>query len=214
MSDALVGSRFRLIYKIVPMREEHLNGVVRLQKLAFPAPFDESLLWQRWHLERHLEIFPEGQFVALFGQQVVGSCSNTLISEEHYQAHLCWEETVGGYELSTFTPHGTTLYGLDISVHPAFRRIGIGRTFYTERKKLVKTMNLKRFATACRLPDYSRKCEEFAHDSYVKAVQEGELEDRSLTPLLRYDVQVIEIIRDYMEDPESGNAAALLEWAA
>ena len=36
--------------------------------------------------------------------------------------------------------------------------------------------------------------------------------DRVLTPLLRYNLTFIETHESYMEDEESGNAAALLEW--
>lgn len=203
-----------MMFRLEQMKLEHIPGIIELQYLAFPAPFDPDLLWRPEHIQRHLELFPEGQFVAMQDEYVIGSCSNTLISEENFQAHLNWEETVGGYELSTFDPNGTTLYGLDISVHPAYRRIGIGRAFYRERKKLVSSKKLKRFGTACRMPDYKSVSSRFTVHEYAKSVSERQLTDRSLTPLLRYDVTYLGVIENYMDDAESGNSGALLEWAA
>ncbi len=188
----------------------HLEGVVALQTLCFPPPFDPGLLWNEEHLKMHLELFPRGQFVALDGDLVVASCSNTLISEENWIQHRSWDETVGGYFLSTFDPQGTTVYGLDISVHPDYRRQGIARALYQARFQLVKS-RFTRYGTACRLP-------EFVHNHFptpelfASAVARGEVTDRTLTPLLKMGLTMTDVLTNYMDDPESGNAAALLEW--
>ncbi len=112
------------------MGPEDVEAVAALQREAFPPPFSEELLWQPEHLYRHLELFPEGQFVALAEEEVIGSCSNTLISEEGWQRHSSWDETVGGPLLKSFNRGGGTLYGLDITVSPRRRRLGIGRALY------------------------------------------------------------------------------------
>jgi len=197
------------------MRPEDVAAAVALQRAAFPPPFSEDLLWQASHLHRHLELFPEGQWIAWVGDQVAGSCSNTLISEERWNAHASWVETVGGPYLEGFDPDGTTLYGLDITVHPDFRRIGVGRAFYRERYGLVQRLGLTRYGTACRLPDF--RAYEAANpgatpESYASAVASGEANDRTLTPLLRYGLAYRGIIEDYMEDYESADSAAMLEW--
>ena len=59
-----------------------VESAAALQSLAFPPPFPQDLLWQPEHLKRHLVLFPSGQFVADVGNQIIGSCSNTVISEE------------------------------------------------------------------------------------------------------------------------------------
>ncbi len=193
------------------MQPEHFDGVITLQKEAFPPPFDEDLLWQKGHLESHLDKFPQGQFVAINNGIVVGSCSNTIIEEDTYQKHLSWEETVGGYSLETFSRIGSTLYGLDISVHPNSRGLGIGRKFYEIRKGLVPLKGLTRYATACRLPDFLASHSPSLRE-YIEDVRLGTRTDRTLTPLLRYGLTVVDVLENYMQDVESGNGAALLEW--
>jgi len=193
----------------------HVEGVVALQRACFPAPFPEELLWQTAHLERHIDLFPEGQFVALLGDEVIASASATLISEARWNAHLNWDATVGGPLLATFDPAGSTLYGLDISVHPAHRGLGLGRRLYEARFDLVRSGRASRYGTACRLPgyrDFALANPGITVEQYADSVVKDLIQDRTLTPLLRYRLTYLTVIRDYMEDYESQNSAALLEW--
>lgn len=193
------------------LSQSELAGVVALQRACFPPPFPENLLWNAGHLERHLVVFSEGQFVALIDGIVVGSASSLIITEGHYQAHQDWETTVGGHFLNAHDPSGTTLYGADISVHPDFRGHGVGRALYEARKDLVRALRLKRYATACRLPGYLDSGFETVEE-FVDAVIRGETTDRTLTPLLKYGMTCVGVAHDYMQDEESANAAAMLEW--
>lgn len=195
---------------VLPMSFADLESVVALQRVCFPAPFPEELLWTHEHLKLHIELFPAGQFVALSGRKIVGSASNTRISEANFQGHRDWEATVGGPFLSTYDPDGTTLYGLDISIHPQFRRKGVGRRIYEERFRFVRENGLFRYATGCRLPDFGASGLEL--EAFLKEVEARNREDRTLTPLLRYGLILVGGIENYMEDEESRNCAALLEW--
>lgn len=201
--------------EIRPLHPDDVDGAVALQVACFPPPFDPELLWKREHLLRHLELFPEGQFVAVAEGRVIGSCSNTLVSDAVWNSHASWDETVGGPFLDNFDPLGSTLYGLDISVHPEARGQGLAKRLYAARFELVRSRGLARYGTACRLPDWrawSGAHSGADHDSYVAAVQRGETTDRTLSPLLRIGLTPLGVLHHYMEDWESGNAAALLEW--
>lgn len=189
-----------------------IEGVVALQRECFPAPFPEELLWQAAHIARHIEIFPGGQWVAEHEGQIVASCTNLLISEEHWQAHLNWEETVGGHFLTAHQPAGTTLYGVDVSVSPDWRGQGLGRRMYKARFEFVRQHALSRYGTAVRMPDYLVQAQRQSPQAYAEAVVAGTLSDRTLTPLLRMGTQFIGVIENHMDDEESGHAAAILEW--
>jgi len=194
---------------------EDLDGAVALQRACFPAPFPEEFLWRSEHLLSHIELFPEGQFVATESSQVIGSASNCLISEANWRSHQSWDRTVGGPFLRHHDPLGTTLYGLDISVHPAWRGKGVGRALYGARFKLVRDKGLTRYGTACRIPGYlewSRSASDPTPEKYAAEVGANRVADRTLTPLLRYGLRLLDVIHDYMDDEESANCAALLEW--
>jgi len=197
--------------RISPMGEEHLDGVVELQKLVFPPPFSDELHWDVEYLQIHLDVFPEGQWVALDGNSVIGSCSNCRTSEERWKSHRNWWEAVDGPSIQGFDPNGSTLYGMDIGVHPKYRQQGIGRLFYERRFLYVEEQAMTRFGTACRIPDYSHH-RGLSLEAYVEGVVEERLTDRTLTPLLRYGLTCLGVKRDYLPDPESDDAAAGLEW--
>lgn len=200
------------------MAPEDIKGAVALQKACFPPPFSQDLLWNHEHLERHTDIFPIGQFVALAHPNlVIGSASSCLITEGAWQAHGSWSETVGGPFIQNHDPQGSTLYGLDISVHPEWRRYGVGRALYEARFTLVDNLNLSRYGTGCRVPGYSKwaaASDNRAVEDYCEQVAAGKLTDRTLTPLLKFGLKFVCVVHDYMEDEESKNAAALLEWTA
>lgn len=195
---------------IRPMRLEDVEAVVGLQAAAFPPPFPQEYHWDPESIVSHLEHFPEGQWVAVEGERVVGSCSNTIVTETRWQAHGSWIETVGDYMLRNFTGEGDTLYGMDITVHPDARRRGVGRAFYETRYAFCRERGLRRYGTGCRMPDY-RASGVPTVEEYAEAVVRGERTDRTLTPLLRYGLTFVTVVRDYMRDDESANAGALLE---
>lgn len=201
---------------IRPMRPEDVPVAVELQKVAFPPPFREDYHWDPEHLLHQIEVFPEGQFVAEVDGKVVGSCDNCIVSEARWQEHASWGRTVGGPFIRNHDPNGSTLYGLDITVHPSVRRTGVGRAFYERRFAMVRERpNLVRYGTGVRIPDYRATAE--AHpgltpEEYARAVAEGRFADRTLTPMLRYGLRLLDVIHNYMPDEESMNSAALLEW--
>jgi len=194
------------------MTPADVDGVVALQAAAFPPPFPQEYHWQAHHIRSHIQRFQIGQFVADADGQIVGSCSNTVISEAKWQAHGSWIETVGDPGIKAFDMQGTTLYGLDITVHPAYRRQGMGRAFYEERYKLCRAAGFTQYGTGCRMPDF-RASGVASVEEYAKEVVAGIRNDRTLTPLLRYGLSFIAVVRGYMEDFESDNAGALLERA-
>ncbi len=200
---------------VVTLEGRFVEGVVGLQRACYPEPFPEELLWRTEHLVRHLAVFPEGQFVALVGDEVVGSASALLIGDAQWDAHTDWETTTGGHSFAAHDPEGKTLYGADVSVRPDLRGRGVGRALYEARFDLVRQRGLARYGTACRLPDW-REWALARRDStkalYALAVVRGEARDRTLTPLLRYGLRYRGVIEGYMDDEESGDAAALLEW--
>lgn len=190
---------------------EDFEGVAALQRACFPEPFPLELLWNPNHLRRHNEMFPQGQFVAILNSEVVASCTNILISNERWEAHLAWEDVTGGLMLSKHEPGGQTLYGIDISVHPDHRGKGIARQLYQMRFDLVRALDLSRYGTVCRMPDFSIS----GHadpSNYAELVVKGTMSDRTLTPLLKMGLTYEGVVSGYMDDEESGNAGAILSW--
>lgn len=192
------------------MLHQDIDGVLALQRACFPEPFPEDALWQRHHLEAHLATMPGCQFVAFLDGLIVGSASACRIPNEIWDAHLPWEQSLGGFTFDAADPCGQTLYGADISVHPGFRGRGIARQLYQARFDFVRDHKLERYGTACRIPDC--KASGLTPANFAQDVSNGNLTDRTMTPLLRMGLTYLGVVENYMEDEESLDAAALLEW--
>lgn len=197
--------------EILPMEASHFSEVLVLQQICFPEPFPQSSLWTESQLHHHRQVFPAGQLVAVRDEQVMGSCSNLVISDSNFSARQSWQQTVGGPLMESHSSQGSTLYGADISVHPDYQRKGVGRALYEARFALVESLALTRFATACRMPDFLKSNIGDVRD-YARLVASYARVDRTLTPLLRVGLIFVDVIEAYMPGVESGDAAALLVW--
>ncbi len=196
-------------FRVRLARREDIGGIVDLQRACFPAPFPEELLWQPEHIQAHIERFPEGQLVAESRSQIVASGTNMRLSEADWKAHRSFEETTGGLFLTAHDPTGTVLYGIDISVHPQFRKMGIARAIYAERFELARRLG-GYYATVCRMPGFRESGLREPSD-YAWKVAKGLAEDSTITPLLRIGLEYKGVLENYMDDPESGHAGAILE---
>lgn len=197
------------------MQSKHIPGAVALQRACFPEPFPLEALWSTDHLAQHLLVFPQGQFVIVGIEGVLATASNLVISEGAWQRHASWEETTGGFEFKNHDPNGSTLYGADISVHPEFRGRGLARMLYRARFDLVRQLGLARFGTACRIPDWhawSKSNPTGSQIDYCQMVLSGDTTDRTMTPLVKMGLSFVGVAEKHMDDPESGDAAAILEW--
>ncbi len=197
------------------MTPDDFDEVVALQRACFPEPFPADSLWQASHLANHVRQFPDGQSVAIDSQNgaVIGSVTNMRQTLGNWESHLDWESATGGLELPNHAPDGEVLYGIDISIHPDYRRQGVGRKLYEKRYELVKELGLIKYGTVCRIPDFASWAAERGRlpNAYVQEVRTGQTTDRTLTPLLALGLSYQGFIARYMEDEESGHFGVILE---
>ncbi len=194
------------------MTVSDIPQIVELQKKSFPIMAAEGVYWKPEQLKSHLQIFPEGQFVAEYNGKIVGSCSSLIVSlEQEYKDHS-WMEICGDSHMKNHNPRGDTLYGADVSAHPDFRRLGIATKLYDARKNLAIKLNLKRIIAGGRLINYCEHAKELTPEEYVKKVKRHEIREPVLSFQLRNGFKFIKILPNYMKDPSSLNYATFIEW--
>jgi predicted amidohydrolase/GNAT superfamily N-acetyltransferase len=186
-----------------------LPGVVELQARVFP----EMLKWTTEELKQHLSVFPAGQMVAVDEQgSILGSASSLIIDWDDYAESAKWSSITGYGTFCTHNPLGKTLYGADMCVDPRARRRGVGSLFYEARKRMVKERGLKRLLTGGRIPGYSGVAQSMSPQEYVAEVVRGRKKDPTLSFQLANGLIVLDVVPEYLEDPESRGYATLLEW--
>ena len=67
---------------------QDIDGIIELQEKSFPSMFEEGSVWKDYHLKSHIDIFPEGQFCAIYKDKIIGSSSSLIVKlESEYEIH-------------------------------------------------------------------------------------------------------------------------------
>lgn len=188
-----------------------LPGITELTSAVYP----ESRPWSSDQLWHHLDVFPEGQFVAVTdADKVVGMAASLVILWDDYDAKMNWREFTASGTFANHDPeHGRTLYGAEVMVHPEYQRRGIGQMLYAARRELAQRMGLLRIRAGARLRGYHAHAEEMSAEQYVACVVRGKCVDPTLSFQLRNGFHVLAVVSDYLRhDPESLGYAAIIEW--
>lgn len=185
-------------------------GIIRCQRAAYPS-FPESGLCNRRHLRLQLRAFPEGQFVAVRGKEVVGYATALIVRMDEESPWYSYSEITGNGTFSCHDPTGDTLYGADIAVHPDVRGRGVAGLLYDARRRLLKRFNLRRFVAGGRIPGYRRYAGRMTPEEYVDGVVRGELKDMALNAHLKAGFRVKGVHMGYLRDDQSLDYATFLE---
>ncbi len=192
---------------------QDIKGVIELQIESFPSMLEEGSVWRDYHLKSHIEIFPEGQFCAIYNGKIIGSSSSLIVKlESNYETHT-FGQVSGNSLFTTHSPaEGDSLYGADVSVHPSFRRLGVASKLYNKRKELAIKLNLRRIIAGGRLINYYKYADKLSPEEYVQEVLDKKLTDPVLTFQLRNGFKFIKILPNYIKDSRSLNNATFIEW--
>ncbi|MDP2318405.1 MAG: GNAT family N-acetyltransferase [Acidobacteriota bacterium] len=199
-------------FEIVNTRPEHFDGIIALCE----AVYQGSAPWSRAQLTSHLEVFPEGQFVAIErgSGRVVGIAASLIVLWDDYEFTYDWRAfTANGYFTNHDPAAGRTLYGAEVMSDPACRGGGIGKALYRARRELVERLGLLRIRAGARLRGYHRYAAAMSAEEYTLKVVRGELSDPTVSFQLAQGFHVMAVVEGYLRhDPESLGYAAVIEW--
>ncbi|MEX0690271.1 MAG: GNAT family N-acetyltransferase [Gemmatimonadales bacterium] len=193
-----------------PTTDADIAGIVALCR----AVYRESPPWSAEQLLGHLEVFSEGQLVAVAETgTVVGMAASLRLRWADYQEQANWRAFTARGTFRNHDPAGPTLYGAEVMVHPDYQRRRIGQRLYRARRALARSLGVLRIRAGARLRGYHRHADQLSPEAYVRAVVRGELRDPTLTFQLREDFHVFAVVEGYLlHDPDSLGWAALIEW--
>jgi len=198
-------------YRIDTIRPRYAAALEQLQRDCFPTLGADELM-RAEHFLNHCRLFPEGNFVARHGARVIGLGSGFLIDFDFEQPQHSFQDIIDGGYYSAHDPGGDWYYGGDISVHPDFRRRGVGSLLYHARMKIVKRLNRRGIVAGGLIPGYAEHKSLLTPQAYVDKVVAGELYDSTLSFQLNRGFAVRGLLRDYIEDDASDNWATLIVW--
>lgn len=182
------------------MTEDDFDSVVAIQLACFPG----MKPWAREQIASQLTLFPEGQMVIEIDDAIVASASCLMLdSSSHSEWHDWKLSTDNGY-IRNHDPQGDVLYGIEIMVSPAFRKMKLSRRLYDARKHVARARNLKGIMIGGRIPGYGAHAAAMSASEYVQQVIRKDLIDPVLTPQLSNGFVLKGLIPDYLPaDSES-----------
>ncbi|MCM3748937.1 GNAT family N-acetyltransferase [Paenibacillus pasadenensis] len=191
---------------------EDAEALIEVQRLSFPPPYPEELLWSREQLAQHVSRFPEGALCAVIGGKIIGSMTGMRVHSSGEHEHLSWAEATDDGFIRNHVSDGDTLYVVDICIVPEYRQTGLGKWLMQTMYETVVHLGISRLLGGGRLPGYHRHAAAMSAEAYVAAVLTGELRDPVLTFLLRCGRTPAGIASNYLDDEESCGYAAMMEW--
>ncbi|MGF2616027.1 GNAT family N-acetyltransferase [Rossellomorea vietnamensis] len=187
-------------------------GLIRVQQESFPPPFPSDLWWNEEQLSNHIKLFPEGALCIEVEGEIAGSITGMITCFDPAKINHSWSELTGNGYINTHEPNGNALYIVDIGVSPKYRGLGLGKALMNSMYEVVIQLRLQQLIGGGRMPGYGKAANKMSAAEYLEAVVKGELHDKVISFLLRCGRLPVGVIPDYIEDEESRNYAALMEW--
>lgn len=194
---------------VVSTDPSHAHQLEHLQDLCFPSLAPEQR-FRAPHYLRHLELFPDGQFVVLDGDLVVGMTSTIRLDFDFDHLDHTFDDIIQGGWLTSHQPMGAWLYGADIGTHPDHRRRGIARALYAARHSTVRRLGLRGQVTVGMLAGFAAVKDRMTIDAYYEAVRSGTMTDPTVSAQRKVGFQMRALVRDYLHDPICDDCGACL----
>ncbi len=192
---------------VTQITAEYAERLGDLQQRVFPTLAAEELM-QPKHYLRHIEIFPEGQFLVLDGEKVVGA--TTTIRYHYSEKHHTFLDISDNLWMTSHEPDSEWLYGMDVGVDTSYRKMGIARELYRARHWLCAELNLAGQMTVGMLNGYADYPETISVEDYFAKVKAGEVADKTVSVQQKIGFKIMSLMENYLDDPQCGNAGALL----
>jgi len=188
---------------------EHAQALERLQTGCFPTLADAQR-FKAAHYLRHVELFPDGQFVALDGDRVVGATSTLRLHVDFDHVDHTFADIIQVGWLTSHEPAGDWLYGADLGVDPAYRGRGIATALYAARQETVWRLGLRGQVTAGMISGYGAVKDRMAAQAYYDGVVSGHINDPTLSIQLGVGFEPRALLANYLNDPVCDNYAVLI----
>ena len=182
-----------------------------LERTAFSHTEPEYLISEDG-FRANARTFPEGFFVCVDGERVVGQGGGIFLDFDFAHPEHSIDVITGEHQCANHDPKGAWYYGTDLAVHPDYRKRGIGRKLYELRKDLVRRYDRRGIIAGGQIPGFADHKQTLSSAEYVQKVVAGELYDPTLSFQLENGFEVRCVLENYVRDPTTDNWSALIVW--
>ncbi len=194
---------------VLQSRAEHAAQLEELQRICFPT-LDDAERFKAPHYLKHIELFPDGQFVVLDRDRVVGATTTLRLHFDFDHVDHTFADIIQGGWLTSHEPDGDWLYGADVGVHPDYRGRGLATALYAARQETVWRLGLKGQVTAGMIPGYGAVKDRIPAQDYYRDVVAGVVRDSTLSMQIGVGFEPRALLANYLNDPVCDNYSVLL----
>ena len=184
------------------------EAAAALEQICHPSIQDSSLLLAD-DVAVHVDTFHDGNWVATVGGDIIGISLS-------WRLDFDFDEPIHRFEdvddPRLHRADGPWLYGLDTSVHPDYRGLGVGAGFYDLRRNYVTEQQLRGIILGGMVPGYEPVQHQMSIEHYVAQVVAGERYDATLSFQLKQGFTVEGILPGYVAGNIGDGVATLLVW--
>lgn len=196
---------------IRPTQAKHAPQLEQLQEICFPTIVPEQLIRAKHYLH-HIEMFPEGQFVALDGRRVVGMSSTIRINFDFEKPYHTYDDLLQEGWMTAHNPQGEWLYGMDMGVHPDYRGKGIAKALYRARmENVVRPCGLKGMLLGGMLRGYGVFKGQMTAEEYYAKVLEKEIGDPTISAQMSVGFEPVCLLPEYIYATACDNWGVLMK---
>ncbi len=205
-------------YTIINSLPEHAEQQTALMERVYGVKQDEpdSELFSPAQFRRHIELFPHGQFVALYQGRVIGLTVSMMLPFDPAKPFIePWFTTIDNGWLHKHDPTADWMYGVESCVDNDFHSRGIGGALMDARFNVARDLNLRGMVAGSGLISYRQNTEKYGPikpDDYIRRVVAGELFDTNLTKQIKKGFKPLAVIPNYLRDSESMGWGAVIVW--
>jgi GNAT superfamily N-acetyltransferase len=200
--------------RIIPSASEYAEQMEDLMHTAYGTTrADPHQVFTAAMFRHHLEVFPEGQFIALDGDRVVGLTVSARTQYDPQQPPMeSWWESAGRGWLR-HDPLGEWLHGVESVVHPDYRSHGVGGRLMAARFAVAQALNLRGMVAGSAIIGYAQVNESVSVEAYVRGVVSGVYFDANLSKQIRKGFRPLTPIPGFLDDePETRGYGVLMVW--
>jgi len=182
-----------------------VEGIVELDRRVWASyPTTQECIRSR------IEIFSEGNFVALIGDRIVGYACCMLFNKT--EESLTWDQLTENGTTNNHDPNGRDFFGVALTIDPTVQQKGIGTTLLIELGTVVVGRGIRYAYLGSRIPHFHKHQLEFADPlAYANSIDKN---GKSIDPEIRFyrraGFEVVSVVKDYINDSESLNYGVII----
>lgn len=189
------------------------DDFVRINREVWGNLTSVEYLWTHEKLQQHFSVCPEYIYCAFENGRMVGTLTSIRTTEEAVRFKNSWLAKTGTGCLTTHAPDGPIGFGVDLSITKSASRAVSQRIVLVALFLGVLGESLQAVYLGARIPGYHRHRHLPVRDYVYGRTKNGKPRDPELYFYLKSGFEIVEILPDYMEDPQSLNYGVLLKWA-